>query len=99
MKKYDELKFYIITEIYLFMTKSELNQIKTIIDKRNNNTKIISFNNDTNREPLLNGISNRKNESEIKKEEKIIEDEDNYEYKAFEELKLYNNFEIHFYIF
>ena len=99
IKKYDELKFYIITEIYLYMTKSEFKKIKTTIDENNDNQEIIRFisNNDTSdREIIITNPQTRKNESEKEKEEKIIENEDNYEYKTFEELNLYNNIEIHF---
>ena len=73
-----------------------------IINNDNNNMNnkhlIIPYSNiDTNREPLKKKVCKPPERNNVsKKEKKIIENEYNYEYKTFEELNLYNNFEIYF---
>ena len=73
-----------------------------IINNENNNMNnehlIIPYSNiDTNREPLKKKVCKPPERNNVsKKEKKIIENEYNYEYKTFEELNLYNNFEIYF---
>ena len=90
-----EFKYFIITEMYLFIKKDEIKTIGTILDAENNNistnrnTMLVCNRLNTNASELLtlkNNLTKKYKNAEYEK--KIIEDEDYYQYKTFEQLKI-----------